>query len=252
MNDKATPPTARKPTGVVPPEWIRTPAPRCSRAVIERFLALEDLSGTVSDVLDKLGFRGVVGASILLPTITDSRIVGPAVTVRNVAQELDAVESLRSDENRMTEVEGINQCDPGDVLVIQGVRNTSNMGGIMATLAKRQGVVGAVVDGGVRDVGQSRRIGFPVWSSDISPITGKWRCVTVEVNGPVSIAGVGVRAGDLVIADETGTCFVPHRLIDQVLPLAEEITHKERALMRELDTGIDVPAYARKLFGRGG
>ena len=253
MNDKTAQPQAnRKPTGVLPPEWIRAPAPRCAKAVIERFLALEDLSGTVSDVLDKLGFRGVVGASILLPTITNARIVGPAVTVRNVGQELDPLQSLRSDENRMTEVEGINQCDPGDVLVIQGVRDTSNMGGIMATLAKREGIVGAVIDGGVRDVGVSRRIDFPVWSSDISPITGKWRCVTVEVNGPVTISGIGVRAGDLVIADETGTCFVPHRLIDQVLPMAEEITHKERKLMRELDTGIDVPAYARMLFGRGG
>lgn len=244
--------SGRKPTGVLPSEWIKSPAPRVSREVIERFLALEDLSGTVSDVLDKLGYRGVVGASILCPTITNAKIVGPAVTVRNVGQELDPLVSLRSNENRMTEIEGINQCDPGDVLVIQGVRDTSNMGGIMASLAKRQGVVGAVVDGGVRDVGQSRRIDFPIWSSDISPITGKWRCVTVEVNGPVAISGVSVRAGDLVIADETGTCFVPHQLIDQVLPLAEEITHKERSLMRELDSGVAIPAYARMLFGRGG
>lgn len=242
----------RKPSGVLPAEWIRPPAPRVAREVIERFLALEDLSGTVSDVLDGLGYRGVVGASILLPTLTDARIVGPAVTVRNVAQDLNPFQSLSTAENRMTEIEGINQADAGDVLVIQGVRNVSNMGGIMASLARRQGLAGAVVDGGVRDVGQSRRIGFPIWSRDISPITGKWRCVTVEVNGPVSIAGLAVRPGDLVIADETGTCFVPHRLIDKVLPLAETITHKERAVMRELDSGVEIPPFARTLFGRGG
>jgi regulator of RNase E activity RraA len=246
------PSTHRKPTGVLPAEWIRPPAPRVPRSTIERFLALEDLSGTVSDVLDKLGYRGVVGASILVPTIPGTRVVGTAVTVRNVAQELDPVQSQRANDNRMTEIEGINQCDAGDVLVIQGVRDVSNMGGIMASMCKRQGVVGAVVDGGVRDVGHSRGIGFPVWSRDISPITGKWRCVTVEVNGPVSIAGLSVRAGDLVIADETGTCFVPHALVEQVLPLAEEITHKERAVLRELDGGIANPAFARMLFGRGG
>jgi 4-hydroxy-4-methyl-2-oxoglutarate aldolase len=243
---------SRKPTGVLPGEWIRPPAPRVPRGTIERFLALEDLSGTVSDVLDSLGYRNVVGASILLPTITTARIVGPAVTVRNVPQDLDPVQSHHAGENRMTEIEGINQCDAGDVLVIQGVRDVSNMGGIMASLAHRQGIAGAVVDGGVRDVGQSRRLGFPVWSRDISPITGKWRCVTVDVNGPVAIAGVAVRPGDLVIADETGTCFVPHALIEQVLPLAEAITHKERALMREIDEGVAIPAFARKLFGRGG
>jgi regulator of RNase E activity RraA len=243
---------SRAPTGVLPTERIRPPAPRVSPAVIDRFLALEDLSGTVSDVLDKLGYRGVVGASILIPTITTARVVGNAVTVRNVPQPLDPLKSVTSNDNLMTEVEGINHGDPGDVLVIQGVRDVSNMGGIMASLAKRQKLAGAVVDGAVRDVGQSRRIGFPVWSRDISPITGKWRCVTVEVNGPVAIAGVSVQAGDLVIADETGTCFVPHALVDEVLPLAEAITHKEREVMRQLDTGIAVPAFARSLFGRGG
>ena len=46
-------------------------------------LALEDLSGTISDVLDKLGVRGVVGASILIPTLPDKRIVGPAAQARD-------------------------------------------------------------------------------------------------------------------------------------------------------------------------
>jgi len=242
----------RRSTGVLASELIKPRGERVSKEIIDRFSALEDLSGTVSDVLDKLGVRGVVGASMLLPTITTARIVGQAVTVRSVPQDLDPLQSLSTGENRMTEIEGINQGGPGDVLVIQGRRDISNMGGIMASLAQRQGLVGAVVDGGVRDVGQSRRIGFPVWSRDISPITGKWRCVTVEVNGAVSVAGIAVRPGDLVIADETGTCFVPQQLIAKVLPLAEEITMKERAIMRELDAGITVPALAKVLFGRGG
>jgi regulator of RNase E activity RraA len=242
----------RRPTGVLPAEVIRPRGERVSRTIIERFLALEDLSGTVSDVLDKLGVRGVVGSSVLRPTLPTARIVGQAVTVRSVPQDLDPLQSLTTAENRMTEIEGINQGDPGDVLVIQGLRDISNMGGIMASLAKRQGLVGAVVDGGVRDAGHSRSIEFPVWSRDISPITGKWRCVTVEVNGPVAIAGVAVRAGDLVVADETGTCFVPQALIAQVLAAAEEITEKERAILRDLDNGISVPALARALFGRGG
>jgi 4-hydroxy-4-methyl-2-oxoglutarate aldolase len=241
-----------RPTGVVATEVIRPRGERVSRAVIERFMALEDLSGTVSDVLDKLGVRGVVGASILKPTIDTARIVGQAVTVRNVPQDLDPLQSVTVNDNRMTEIEGINQGSPGDVLVIQGRPDISNMGGIMATLAQRQGLAGAVVHGGVRDVGQSRRIGFPVWSTDISPVTGKWRCVTVEVNGTVAIKGISVRPGDLVVADETGTCFVPQKLIAQVLEQAEAITIKERQIIKDIGGGIDVPALARVLFGRGG
>jgi regulator of RNase E activity RraA len=241
-----------KPTGVIETELVHPRGARVAREVIDRFLALEDLSGTVSDVLDRLGIRGVVGASILPPTLTTAKIVGQAVTVRNVPQDLDPLQSVTSNENRMTEVEGINQGAPGDVLVIQGRPDISNMGGIMATLAKRQGLVGAVVHGGVRDVGQSRRIGFPLWTTDISPITGKWRCVTVEVNGTVAIKGIAVRPGDLVVADETGTCFVPQKLIDQVLVQAEQITMKERAILKDIDGGIAMPALARALFGRGG
>ena len=225
----------RKVTGVLDAALVKPRTESIPTAIIDRFKALEDLSGTVSDVLDQLGIRGVVGASILCPTIPTARIVGTAVTVRNVPQDLVSTQSLGTNENRMTEVEGINMADPGDVLVIQGLRDISNMGGIMASLAQRQKMEGAVVDGGVRDVGQSRRIGFPIWSRDISPITGKWRCVTVEVNGAVSIAGIAVRPGDLVIADETGTCFVPRKLVEQVLPLAEAITVKERNVMREME-----------------
>ena len=64
------------------------------------------------------------------------------------------------------------------------------MGGLMAAIGKRQGVAGAVVDGGVRDIGRSRELGFPVWSRGRTPVTGTWRSVTVEVNG---VVGDGTR-----------------------------------------------------------
>src|SRR5512144_45798 len=117
--------TDRKPTGVLAPEAIASRGERLPRDVIERFLALEDLSGTVSDVLDKLGVRGVVPASQLQPTLPTARVVGQAVTVRNVPQTLDPLQSVTTGENRMTEIEGINQGEPGDVLVIQGRRDSS-------------------------------------------------------------------------------------------------------------------------------
>lgn len=239
-----------EPTGAIDSARIRTAPPRTPQATIDRFLALDDLSSTVSDALDKLGVRGVVGASILVPTLPERRMVGPAVTVRNVAQRLDAFQSVSSGENRMTEVEGINQAGPGDVLVIEGVKDVSNMGGIMATFAARQQLAGAVVDGGVRDVGQSRRIGFPVWSSDISPITGKWRCVTEEVNGTVSIHGIPVDAGDLVVADETGTCFIPRARIAEVLVLAEEIVQREEKVLRDLAAGMTAQTLVSTLYTR--
>ena len=240
---------SEKNNGLLSPAQVHQHAGRTAPETIARFLALEDLSGTVSDVLDKLGIRGTVGSSILAPTLPLARIVGTAVTVRNIPQEVDPFQSVTTGKNRMAEVEGIHQAEPGDVLVIQGLRDVSNMGGIMATLAKRQKISGAVVDGGIRDVGQSRRIDFPVWSRDMSPITGKWRCETVEVNGPVNIAGVSVQPGDLVIADETGTCFVPRASIAKVLEMAETITRQEAAILDEIGDGVPLPDLVKKLYG---
>jgi regulator of RNase E activity RraA len=109
----------------------------------------------------------------------------------------------------MAEFEAHNLALKGDVLVIQGVADVSNMGGLSAQTGRRQGEIGAIVQGGVRDVAHSRALDYPVWASDITPVTGKWRIETMEINGPVQIGEVRVAAGDLVVADDTGVCFIP-------------------------------------------
>jgi 4-hydroxy-4-methyl-2-oxoglutarate aldolase len=170
------------------------------------------------------------------------------MTVRNTPQPLDPHLAVTQNDNLMSEVEGINQCEPGDILVIQGLSDISNMGGIMATIASRQGLAGAIVDGGVRDVGHSRRLNFPIWSKDISPITGKWRCATQQINGVVTVMGVSVTPGDLVIADETGVCFVPEDLILEVLELCEAADAKEAEWVQRLDEGMSIPDLVQKIY----
>ena len=145
--------------------------------------------------MDELGIpSGVIGASVLEPTIPGKTIVGPALTVRNILQRIDPLTGARDHVNRMAEFEAHNLAQQGDVLVIQGVPNVSNMGGISAQTGKRQGEVGAIVQGGMRDIAHSRAVGYPIWSSDITPVTGKWRLETVEINGPIQIGEVAGRA----------------------------------------------------------
>src|SRR5689334_16245764 len=181
-------------TGRIAPECIRLmKTPRPPDGAIERFLAIGDPTGVVSDAMDELGIPlGVIGASVLRPTIPGTTMVGPALTVRNVLQRADPLEGARHRINRMAEFEAHNLASQGDVLVIQGVARMSNMGGISALTGKRQGEAGAVVMGGVRDISHSRVVGYPVWSSEVSPVTGKWRIETVEINGSVEIGDVRV------------------------------------------------------------
>jgi regulator of RNase E activity RraA len=121
-------------TGRIAPDRIRmlaTPPPPAG--AVARFKAIGDPTGVISDAMDELGIPpGVIGASILRPTIAGTTIVGPALTVRNVLQRIDPLEGAANAVNRMAEFEAHNLATPGDVLVIQGVSSISNMGGISA------------------------------------------------------------------------------------------------------------------------
>lgn len=234
-------------TGKVPREAIAMlEIPRAARELVEGYRALGDMSGTVSDAMDEMGFAGVVPGSVLRPTIAGAKLVGPALTLRNIEQPTQPYKGARDRTSRMAEIEAHNLAQPGDVLVIEGVDGISNMGGISATIGKRQGELGAIVDGGVRDVEEQRAIGFPVWSRSISAVTGKWRLQTVAINGPVRIAGIQVNPGDLVVADEGGVCFVPREAAEAVLKRAREIAEGEARRYADVAAGVPVPELARK------
>ncbi|MGC1279363.1 MAG: RraA family protein, partial [Xanthobacteraceae bacterium] len=107
-------------------------------------------------------------------------------------------------------------------------------------IGHRQGEIGAIVDGGARDVDHSRTIGLAVWSKSVSPITGKWRVETVAVNKPVSICGVNVNPGDLVLADETGVCFIPHERAAEVLTRAQRNAAAEKLREEKIVAGVPI------------
>ncbi len=238
-------------TGRIAPERIRLfKAPRPPEGAVERFLAIGDPTGLTSDAMDELGIApGAIGASMLKPTIPGTTMVGPALTVRNVLQRADPLAGARAGVNRMAEFEAHNLATPGDVLVIQGVANISNMGGISALTGKRQGEAGAVVMGGIRDIAHSRMVGFPLWSSEVSPVTGKWRIETVEINGTVQIGEVRVEPGDLVVADDSGVCFIPRDYILEVLELVEKKAKAEDIRCKAIVGGVAVPEISRSTYG---
>ncbi len=225
--------------------------PQVPDEVLAFFRSIDDASSAVSDVLDGLGVVGAVPASELNPTMPGRRVVGRALTVRHVVRdaELPSAEVMRrrvqEGDVRLADIEAHNQADRGDVLVVAGAPGISSMGRISAAIGFRQGELGAVVDGAVRDVASLRQLGYPVWSRGSSPMTGKYRLETMAVNQAVVISGITVHPGDLVVADDAGVVFVPRALAAQVAELVSSLEQAEAKRIARIDAGESVLDLAK-------
>jgi regulator of RNase E activity RraA len=214
--------------------------PVLAKELLDGLRALHDLTGIASDAMDELGIVGAIPAAVLRPNDPKARVVGRALTVHNVAASAPVPDKVKAGVSGLGEIEAHNLAEPGDVLVVQGVDQVSNLGGMSATIGHRQGEIGAVVDGGARDVDHSRAIGLPLWSKSVSPLTGKWRVETVAVNKPVTICGVTVNPGDLVLADETGVCFIPRERAAEVLQRAQKNAAAEKIREAKIAAGAPI------------
>jgi len=156
---------AKKLTGRVPAQAIRRMTiERLPPEVLQRVARLGDLTGNLSDAMDQLGLVGAIPAMLLAPNLPGQRIVGQAVTVRNVERAEGPARSAADGQSKMGEHEAYNLAQAGDVVVIEGLTGVSNMGGQSASVAHRAGCAGAVIDGSYRDPEASRERGFPIWS----------------------------------------------------------------------------------------
>jgi regulator of RNase E activity RraA len=237
--------------GQVPPERIKKIRfPRASAETRAAFLEFDDMTTTVSDILDSLGISGVVPGSYLPGLLPGKRMVGTAVTLRSIPERKTPTQGhIDKEPIRMSTREVYYLSEEGDVLVADfgGNRDVSNMGGMSCTVGKSAGFSGAIVNGAVRDVNSIRGLDYPVWATGVTPITGKFRMEAVEINGPVTVQGILVEPGDLVVADDSGVCFIPSAYIERVLSEAQAI-EKAEDTMRGLIVNKRPISELRPLF----
>lgn len=220
--------------------------PRPEPAAIETLLGLTDLCSTVSDALDEIGVGGSISSSELAQRVPETRIVGPATTIRYGWEGGTAGgRRARGDAARLADRDVYAVGREGDVGVFDcgGVAEASVMGGLSGRWARRLGMAGCVIDGAIRDLESIRADGVPVWSRGVTPRTGKHRMRAIEINAPVSVAGLIVNPGDLVVADASGVCVVPLEAVDRVVEICAEAEETERsviAAMREGASGADL------------
>ena len=200
---------------------------------VERLKRLDSCS--VSDALDKLGLSGaVIGLSCLT---VPGRIAGPAVTVKLGAP----MEGLPK---RHLGAGAVMAARPGDVIVVEhrGRLDVSGWGGLLSRGAVRRGVAAVIVDGACRDLDESLEFGLPVYARAAVPVTARGRVAEHGFNEPITVAGVAVKPGDLVLADGSGVVFVPLDKAEAVITTAETIFAREQLMAAAIDRGEPIGA----------
>lgn len=185
----------------------------------------------VSDALDSLKLRGVVTG--LAQHSGEGRIAGQAVTV-----EL-GVGAPPAGPPKHLGTTAIEAAGPDNVIVIEqrsGVE-AGSWGGLLSVGARARGIAGVVADGPVRDIDQSREMGFPVFARSLTALTARARIVEHGTNVPVTIGGIAVSPGDFVVADRSAVIFIAAAEIERVLAAAEAIVAKEDAMARAIEAG---------------
>lgn len=170
---------------------------------------VEEAARFPSSILaDVAGRRGALNGRIgpLAPTMG---FAGPALTVE-----------VRPGDNLMIHA-ALAVAKPGDVIVVDGKGDLSSalMGEIMCQQAAALGVAAVVIDGAVRDSVAIRELGLPVYAAGLNP-NGPTKVAPGRLNHPVSVGGVTVRPGDLVVGDADGVTVVEREKAAAMLPLA--------------------------------
>lgn len=163
-----------------------------------------------SILADVAGRRGALSGRIA-PLAPSMRFAGPAITVE-----------VRPGDNLMIHA-AMAIAQPGDVLVIDGKGDLSSalMGEIMSQQCVALGVVGVVIDGAVRDSEAIRELGFPMFAAGLNP-NGPTKSVSGRLNHPISIAGVSVNPGDLIVGDADGVTVIERHKAAAMMPLAAD------------------------------
>ena len=184
---------------------VRRQYPRVSAELVQEAAALP-----AAILADVYGRRGTLSGRIaaLSPAM---KVAGPALTVE-----------VRPGDNLMIHA-ALAIARPGDVIIVDGKadQTCALIGEIMVSQAVAIGVAGMVLDAAVRDVEALRAKGFPVFSFGFNPC-GPTKRVSGRVNHPISVGGITVNPGDLVLGDADGIVVIERERVAETIELGRK------------------------------
>ncbi|MEL7000149.1 MAG: RraA family protein [Pseudomonadota bacterium] len=192
----------------------------------------EIYTSTLSNALEDVGEDGVI---LELPAVTPGlRCAGRALCVAQVTGPAGAFPGSDFRVGAMIDAAG-----PGDIVVVANNGHcVSSWGGTASYAAKLKGISGLIVDGGVRDREEMIEHGFPVFARHVVPTTGRTRIRVTEIGGTVTVSGIKVETGDVVVADGTGIVCVPQKKAAEVLRIARDLQADDDQAVREITNGL--------------
>ncbi|MDK1492610.1 RraA family protein [Sinorhizobium sp. 7-81] len=212
---------------------------RVGTAMIEKFRDLP--VANVSDVMSRM----TAGGAALRPLHASGVLAGAAFTVKT-----------RPGDNLMIH-KALLMAGPGDVIVVDAGGDLTNalVGELMLSHARAIGVTGVVLNGAVRDYGWIKANTFPVFAAGITH-RGPYKDGPGEINVPISLGGMIIEPGDLMLGDEDGLVCVPFDQVEDVYATAKAKNEAEaktlaNTLVGKLDPKLWVDESLKKL-GCGG
>ena len=189
---------------------------RPSSALLEQFRTI--VTPHLSDNMSRM--FGTVGLRRYNPR---GKLAGVALTVKT-----------RPGDNLMIH-KALNLAQPGDVLVVDGGGDISQalVGELMKLYAESQGVVGFVIDGAIRDVAAFAASDFPCYARGETH-KGPYKDGPGEIHVPVTIGGLIINPGDIVVGDEDGVVAVPPALAPEIAAAARTQAEREAKAMRDI------------------
>lgn len=214
-----------------------TDIPRPDKTIVAKYQGAE-----VATVHESQGRKGLL-AEYMRPIYKPAKIAGPAVTCE-----------VAPGDNWMIHV-AVEQCQPGDVLVVKPTSPCIDgfFGDLLATSLKARGVLGLIIEGGVRDTATLTQMNFPVWSKAIFA-QGAVKETIANVNVAVTCAGAYICPGDMIVADEDGVVVVKREDAENVIAKVEHrIANEEskRVRFENGELGLDIYNMRERLAAKG-